>query len=65
MKLQNQTIRLSNSAADDSTVVKRTALTLFRVVRAAVDHSKVFPSIMQQAADDIRTAWEESSRPNA
>ena len=49
----------------DQSLVKRSALSVFRVVRAAVTHSKEVPGILQRAAEDVRSAWEESSRPNA
>ena len=67
MKTQVKAIRLNHdlTVVRDSSLVKRGALSVFRVMRSVVAHSKEVPGIMQQAADDIRTAWEESSRPNA
>ena len=67
MKPQVTPIRLNPdlTVAHDSSLVKRSALSVFRVVRAAVTHSKEVPGILQRAADDVRSAWAESSIPNA
>jgi hypothetical protein len=64
MQVQVQPIRLS-VAQPTERLVKRGALTFFRVVRSVVDHSKEVPGLLEQAAHDVRQAWEESSRPNA
>lgn len=64
MQVQVKPVSLA-TAQPTGRIVKRGALSLFRVVRAVVDHSKEVPGILQQAAEDVRTAWEESSRPNA
>lgn len=66
MKHNTQPIRLTPSIApDDDRPIKQGALTMFRLLRSAMNQAKTVPGIVQQAATDIREAWEESSRPNA
>lgn len=45
--------------------IKRGALAAFRLLRAGLDQAKTVPGLLQQAATDVREAWEESSRPKA
>jgi hypothetical protein len=65
MKLANQAIPLLPSTTTDERIVKRSALATFRAIRYLADQAKKAPSVLQQAASDVRHAWEESSRPNA
>lgn len=66
MKHTVQPIPLVKAAApDDSRPIKQGALTMFRLLRSAMNQAKTVPGIVQQAATDIHEAWEESSRPNA
>lgn len=64
MKHHLQPVQLVSMSADGSTV-KRGALATFKLLRSAMEQAKTVPGIVQQAATDIREAWEESSRPNA
>ncbi len=49
----------------EESLVKQGALTTFRALRYLMVQSRKAPGLMQRAADDIRTAWQESARPNA
>ena len=64
MKTMSQSIQLSNTTADER-IVKTGALMLFRALRTVADYASQIPEAATQAASDIATAWEESSRPNA
>ena len=64
MKTLSQSIPLSNITTDER-IVKTGALMLFRVLRTVADYASQIPEVATQAASDIATAWEESSRPNA
>jgi hypothetical protein len=64
MKTLSQSIPLSNTTADER-IVKTGALMLFRALRTVADYASQIPEAATQAASDIATAWEESSRPNA
>ena len=66
MKHTARPIPLDNAVeAHDSRLIKQGALTMFRLLRAGMEQAMELPGIVQQAATDIREAWEESSRPNA
>lgn len=66
MKHTTQPIPLTPSiAADDDRPIKHGALAVFRLLRSGIEQAKTVPGLLQQAATDIREAWEESSRPNA
>lgn len=62
MSIKTQPIQLIASRPSDSTV-KQVARSFFRLVRDAATHAREVPGIVQQATQDIRAAWEESSRP--
>jgi hypothetical protein len=64
MKVATQAVPLSNPTSEER-LVKRSALFTFRAVRYLTAQARKAPGILQQAADDVRQAWEESSRPNA
>ena len=64
MKTLSQSVQLSNTTADER-IVKTGALMLFRALRTVADYASQIPEAATQAASDIATAWEESSRPNA
>jgi hypothetical protein len=64
MKTLSQSIPLSSTTPDER-IVKTGALMLFRVLRTVADYASQIPEVATQAASDIATAWEESSRPNA
>jgi hypothetical protein len=64
MKTLSQSIQLSNTTADER-IVKTGALMLFRALRTVAGYARQIPGAATQAASDIATAWEESSRPNA
>ncbi len=64
MKTLSQPIQLPNTTTDDR-IVKTGALIFFRAVRTVADYASQLPAVATQAASDIATAWEESSRPNA
>jgi hypothetical protein len=64
MKTLSQSVQLSNTTADER-IVKTGALMLFRTLRTVADYASLIPEVATQAATDIATAWEESSRPNA
>ena len=64
MKTLSQSVQLSNTTADER-IVKTGALMLFRALRTVADYASQVPAAATQAASDIATAWEESSRPNA
>ncbi len=49
----------------EESLVKQGALTTFRALRYLMVQSRKAPSLMQQAASEIRAAWQESARPNA
>jgi hypothetical protein len=53
------------SSAVEDRPIKRGALTAFRLLRAGLDQAKTVPGLLQQAATDVREAWEESSHPKA
>lgn len=63
MKVLNQSIQLSNTTTDES-IVKTGALMFFRALRTVADYASQLPAAATQAASDIASAWEESSRPN-
>ncbi len=71
MKIHQQTVRLSNTTSEDSTVIKTCALFTFRALRTLGGYIAEIPAVATQAATDIADAWEESSkeestnRPNA
>jgi len=66
MKHTTQPIPLKPSiATNDARPIKYGALAVFRLLRSGIEQAKTVPGIVQQAAADIREAWEESSRPNA
>lgn len=57
-------LRAVNVKADES-AVKHSALSAFRLVRAAVAQAKTVPALVAQAASDVRQAWEESASPKS
>ena len=62
MKTQVQPVRLNPAkAAGESTLVKSTALMTFRFLRSAIEAAKTVPGLVEQAAADVRDAWEESN----
>jgi hypothetical protein len=64
MKHHVQPVRLNNlPAKTEASVVKSSALTAFRLLRAAIEHARTVPGVLSQAATDIQQAWEESSSP--
>ncbi len=65
MSIKSQPVDLITTTGSDERLVKRCALGLFRLVRELASHAQEVPGVVMQAADDVRTAWEESSRPNA
>jgi hypothetical protein len=46
-------------------VVKRGAFLAFTALRGLARQSSKVPGLLQQAAQDIKEAWQESARPNA
>ena len=63
MKTQVQPIALTPATAQSSErIVKRGALSAFRVIRAAIGHAKTVPGILAQATADVHDAWEESNQ---
>jgi hypothetical protein len=66
MKIHVQPIALTPATVQHSErLVKRGALTAFRLLRAACAQASTVPGILAQASADVREAWQESSRPNA
>jgi hypothetical protein len=66
MKIHVQPIALTPATVQHSErLVKRSALTAFRLLRAACAQASTVPGILAQASADVREAWQESSRPNA
>jgi hypothetical protein len=66
MKIHVQPIALTPITVQSSErLVKRGALTAFRLLRAACAQASTVPGILAQASADVREAWQESSRPNA
>ena len=66
MKTQVQPVPFKPAEAESETrIIKSAALVTFRFVRATINAAKTVPGIVNQAASDVRDAWEESSRPNA
>lgn len=65
MSIKSQPVDLITTTGSDERLVKRGALGLFRLVRELASHAQEVPGVISQAVDDVRTAWEESSRPNA
>ena len=62
MKTQAQPVALTPASAQTSErIVKRGALSAFRLLRAAIGQAKTVPGILAQATADIRDAWEESN----
>ncbi|MBU0752975.1 MAG: hypothetical protein KJ787_04050 [Gammaproteobacteria bacterium] len=64
MKTHLSPIPLSNPS-EEGKVVKTCALFTFRALRTVADYVSQLPAVATQAANDVREAWEESSRPNA
>ncbi|MEI7431520.1 MAG: hypothetical protein WCL27_13780 [Betaproteobacteria bacterium] len=65
MKIQVQPIALTPAhPVTSERLVKRGALTAFRLIRAAIGQAATVPGILAQASTDVRDAWQESSRPN-
>lgn len=46
-------------------LVKRTALTTFKLMRLAAAQATKVPGALAQAAADVREAWQESAKPQA
>jgi len=65
--MQSQPIQLNPdlTVVREESVVKQGALTTFRALRYLMAQSRKAPGLMQQAAQEIREAWQESARPNA
>ncbi len=57
-------IRLDEHKQPAERIVLRAALLLFGAVRAIASQAKEAPGILSQAASDVKSAWEQSSRPN-
>jgi hypothetical protein len=65
MKVHVQPIALTPASLQSSErIVKRGALSAFRLLRAAIGQASTVPGILAQASADVRDAWQESSRPN-
>jgi ribosome-associated toxin RatA of RatAB toxin-antitoxin module len=64
MSLKTQAVTLSSSSANNERLVKRGARGFFRLVREVASYAEAAPAAVIQAAADVRSAWEESSRPN-
>ena len=65
MKVNVQPIALKPASFHTSErLVKRGALTAFRLLRVAIGQASTVPGILAQASADVRDAWQESSRPN-
>ena len=64
MKTHPVTLDPDYPAISNERIVKTCALQAFRALRVVMSHSKEVPGLLQQAANDIRSAWEETSRPN-
>ena len=65
MKVNVQPIALTPATPQVSErLVKRGALTAFRLIRAAIGQASTVPGILAQARADVRDAWQEFSRPN-
>lgn len=45
-------------------IVKRGAAFAFRTLFAVAEQAKKAPGLFKQAADDVRTAWQETAHPN-
>ena len=65
MTIKTQPVRLTETITVQERFVKRCALGIFRLVRSVATHAEEVPGIVKQATDDVRAAWEESSRPKA
>ena len=66
MKIHVQPIALTPVRSSSSErLVKRGALTAFRLLHAACAQASTVPGLLAQASADVRDAWQESSRPNA
>ena len=63
MSIKVQAIQLSSPPPAER-LVKRGALLAFRALRAVTERAKQAPGILAQAGADVRTAWQESARPN-
>ena len=62
MKTHNQPIPLTPANSNgESRIIKTAALFTFRGLRALVDAAKTVPTIVAEAASDVREAWEESN----
>ena len=64
MKVQVQAIPLSDSQPSER-IVKRGALILFRGLRAVAAQAAKAPGVFAQASADVKSAWRETSSPNA
>jgi hypothetical protein len=65
VSIKSQPVQLITTSGSEERLVKRCALGFFRLVREVASHAQEVPGVVIQAASDVRTAWEESSRPNA
>ena len=65
MTIKTRTAVLVTKTGGQERVVKRTARRFFRFVRDVASDIQGLPRTLRQAASDVGTAWEESSRPNA
>ena len=64
MKVNVQPIALKPASQQaGERIVKRGALSAFRLLRAVVEQAKTVPGFVAQAAIDVRQAWEESASP--
>ena len=61
MKLSPESIQRTLNALGERPI-KRGALALFRVVRAASNRAKETPSALTKAVNEVREAWQESAQ---
>jgi hypothetical protein len=64
MKINVATVQLSNTGPTER-LVKRGALSTFRLLRAAAAQATKVPGALAQASADVRSAWQESACPKS
>ncbi len=64
MNTTGNVIHLDGNKQKSERLVLRGARAAFKALRALTAQAKEAPGILSQAVSDVKSAWEQSSRPN-
>lgn len=62
--MKSKPIALAVPSSVTESIVKRSAVTTFKLLRKVQHQARTLPGLVQQAVKDVREAWEETSHPN-